>query len=647
MAKQEDMALPPPDPVNAERWRTATGIFHAALERPPGRRPSFLAEACRDDRSLRADVEALLACATRADVAEDPLAVDPTRALFLDGPALDTATQTRYGSVAAGPATPMEGRRFGAYRILRELGSGGMGSVYLADRADEVFHQRVAIKIVRPGFADAEITGRFRQEREILAALNHPAIARLIDGGSTDEGVPYLVMEYVDGQSIDTWCDQHKADVTRRLELFRVVCSGVQHAHDHLVLHRDLKPANIFVTGEGGVKLLDFGIAKLLGRGAFPGTSANTGTHMRVMTPRYASPEQVRGEPLSVTSDVYALGVVLYELLTGHWPYRTESRVLHEVARAICEEEAVVPSIVVEQVARYDTTSAHPLTPEGISEVREGAPATLRRRLAGDLDKILLKALAKDPIRRYRSVHQFSEDVRRHLEGLPVTAREDSYWYRASKFVRRHPIGVAAAILVTIWQQLNVMTTVWEFRGKVPAALAKGSAIDVRPELVSITYLVLALLVGVAYVSRAQMLRAASSIAGGAIFSVFVTVIPISMGWRQFVPLEHSSQALWLLYTIGISFGAILGLAGWRIARRFGWRGLAAFVIVVSIGAPIRERLFLSAAHLMVVVPGWVPGIAYTLSWACALLLSHSTMRLMAGHAGNDRLAPRPWIPST
>jgi hypothetical protein len=423
----------------------------------------------------------------------------------------------------------------------------------------------------------------------------------------------------------------------------------VQHAHQHLVLHRDLKPANIFVTADGSVKLLDFGIAKLLARSAFPGISANTGTAMRVMTPRYASPEQVRGEPLSVTSDVYALGVVLYELLTGHWPYRTQSSLLHDVARAICEEEPTAPSSVVDQVdhAPCDTATLHPLTPETVSQIREGAPARLRRRLEGDLDTILLKALAKDPTRRYGSVEQFSEDVRRHLEGMPVTAREDSSWYRASKFVRRHPVGVAAGILIAIAQQFSFMTTVWEFRVKVPAAAATGGAVDVRPELVAYTYLVLALLVGAAYVSRAQPLRAASSIVGGAIFSVFVIAVPISMGWRRFVPLEHSTQAFWMLYTMGIPFGAILALASWRIARRFGWRGLAAFVIVASIGGPIRERLYLSTAHLMVVVPGAVPWIAYTVSWACALLLSHSIMRLMAGRASDDRLARRRLRTST
>jgi serine/threonine protein kinase len=368
----------PPRPVNAERWRIATGIFHAALERPADQRPSFLAEACREDQSLRANVEALLAGDERADIAGDPLAVDPARELFLDVPVLDAASQTRSDSEAA-PATPMEGRHFGAYRILHEIGSGGMGSVYLADRADEAFHKRVAIKIVRPGFADAEITGRFRQEREVLAALDHPTIARLIDGGS-EEGVPYFVMDYADGQPIDIWCDEHKADVTRRLELFRAVCSGVQHAHDHLVLHRDLKPANIFVTADGGVKLLDFGIAKLLARDAVFGTYTHTVTAMRVMTPRYASPEQVRGEPLSVTSDVYALGVVLYELLTGHWPYRTQGRLLHEVTRSICEEEPTVPSTVIHQMDPQPHYGVPPMTPETISAVRERHAAPTPQR---------------------------------------------------------------------------------------------------------------------------------------------------------------------------------------------------------------------------------------------------------------------------
>jgi len=615
--------------MNPERWRQISQLYGAVLAQNMTGRATFLADACGADDELRETLESLLA---HQDSAEH----------FLDVPALEVTARS---DSEAAPTTPMEGRRFGAYRIQHEIGRGGMGSVYLADRVDETFHKRVAIKIVRPGFVDAEIIGRFRQEREILAALDHPTIARVIDGGSTDDGVPYFVMDYVDGQPIDTWCDQRKADVTRRLELFRAVCSGVQHAHDHLVLHRDLKPANIFVTADGTVKLLDFGIAKLLASGAVPGMSANTAMAMRVMTPAYASPEQVRGEPLSVTSDVYALGVVLYELLTGHWPYRTQGRLLHEVTRAICEEEPTLPSTVVGQVEDAPGEKAtHPLTPETVSEVREGTPARLRRRLEGDLDNILLKALDKESARRYRSVDQFSEDVRRHLAGLPVAAREDTYRYRAGKFVRRHRLGVAAAILAMVALQVSVMTTIWELRIKVPAPLATGAAVDIRPELVSMTYIALALLVAVAYVSRAQVRRIASSMVGGAVFSVLVTVVPISMGWRRFVVVEHSTQALLLLYTTGVLLGAFLALTSWRIARRFGWRGLAAFVIVVSIDGPIRERLYLSAAHVMV---GTVPWIAYTLSWACALLLSHSIMRLMAGPARDDRLARTRWQIST
>jgi serine/threonine protein kinase len=620
--------------MNADRRRRISQLYRAALAQDFSERAAFLADACGHDDELRAAVESLLA---HQDSAEHLPHI----------PHQEDVTHTSAASEAS-PASPMKDRRFGAYRILCEIGHGGMGSVYLAERIDEAFHKRVAIKIVRHGLADADVIARFRQEREILASLDHPTIARVIDGGSTEEGVPYFVMDYVDGQPIDTWCDQHQADVRRRLELFRTICSGIQHAHDHLVLHRDLKPANIFVTADGRVKLLDFGIAKLLGRGAVLGTSVNTATAMPVMTPTYASPEQVRGEPLSVTSDVYTLGVVLYELLTGHWPYRTKSCLLHDVARAICEEEPAAPSLVIGQVE--DVTgqpgATHPLTPDAISERRDATPSGLRRQLEGDLDKILLKALHKDPARRYRSVDQFSEDVRRHLAGLPVAAREDTYSYRAGKFVRRHPVGVSTAVIIAVAQQVSFITMVWEIRVKVPEAPAPAAVVDVRPELVSLTCLALALLVGAAYVSRARILRAGSSIVGGSIFSVFVTMVPIMMRWRQFVVLEHPTETLLMYYAIGALYGAIIALAGWRIARRFGWRGLAALVIVVSMVGPIRERIYLSAAHLVVVAPGLGPQIANSLSWTCAILLSHLIMRLIAGPARADSLTPRWWSTS-
>jgi hypothetical protein len=528
-------------------------------------------------------------------------------------------------SESDGAATPpLEGRRVGAYRIIREIGHGGMGSVYLAERVDETFHKRVAIKIVRPGIVSPETVGRFRLEREILATLDHPAIARLLDAGSTDEGLPYFVMDYVEGQPLVAWCEQHKADVVRRLELFRAVCSGVQHAHDHMVLHRDLKPANILVTAEGEVKLLDFGIAKLLADPVVR-APADVSTVLPVMTPTYASPEQIRGAPLSVTSDVYTLGVVLYELLTGRWPYGTPGGELHDVVRAICEQEPTVPSTAISQGG------------DAAGQVR------LRRLLEGDLDKILLKALEKDPARRYRSADQFGEDVRRHLEGLPVAAQEQTFTYRAEKFVRRHPVGVMAAILIAIVELVSVFTTVWEIRVRVATPQAVGAVVDIRPELMSMMLIVLALLAATAYFSRAKVLRAAAAVLGGVVFSVFVTVIPIWMRWRRFVGIEHPTQALLLLYAGGVLAGATIALVGWRIARRFGWRGLSLWFVVMSIGGPLRERLYLSLARLEVLAPGIAPWIANTLSWACALLLSYAIMRLTAGAASDDRLA-RPRI---
>ncbi len=611
----------------AERWQQISQLYHALCARDRTGRTEFLADACGGDSDLRETLESLLAHQGSAEH-------------FMDVPALEIAGQMLSGSEMAS-TTRMEGRRFGAYRILRELGRGGMGSVYLADRVDEVFHKRVAVKIIQPGPAAGTIIERFRQEREILAALDHPTIARVVDGGNTDDGAPYLVMDYVDGQPIDTWCDQHKADVTRRLELFRAVCSGVQHAHDRGVLHRDLKPTNIFVTAEGGVKLLDFGIAKLMASDAVPGTPpATTATATRAMTPRYASPEQVRGERLSVTSDVYALGVVLYELLTGHWPYRTHSHLLHEITRAICEEDPVVPSTAVAEVPQRldEIGTTHLLTPQTVNEVCEATLARLRRRLEGDLDKILLKALDKDPARRYRSVEQFSEDVRRHLEGLPVTAQEATFRYRAAKFTRRHRVGVVSTFLAMTALQMVGLTTTWEIRVKVPSP-ATAAVIELRPELLLMTYLSMALMVAAVYLSRAHLMRIGSALLGGAVFSLLVVALPIAMRWRRFVVVEHSTEALLLCCTIGVLIGAILALTGWRLERRFGRRGLAGFVVVVSIVGPIRERLYLTAAHVLIVAPGAGPWITASLTWVCALLLSYATMRFIAGPARDDRLA--------
>src|SRR5438067_823504 len=298
--------------MTVERFRQIRNIYEAASEvEDPTERTAFLAEACQGDEDLGREVGKLLIA--------NECAAD-----LIGGPLLGTVDP----GVPEYPMPRMEGRRVGAYLILRELGRGGMGTVYLASRDDGVVHKQVAIKIVRAGLGEADVLRRFRQERDILAALDHPAIARLIDGGSTEEGLPYFVMDYIEGERIDLWCDRRKLNVTGRLKLFEVVCDGVQYAHQRLVVHRDLKPANILVTAEGHVKLLDFGIAKMLSPDGVSQELGLTQTLLRQMTPEYASPEQVMGEAVHTSSDVYALGVVLYELLTGHLPYNLRSHLL-------------------------------------------------------------------------------------------------------------------------------------------------------------------------------------------------------------------------------------------------------------------------------------------------------------------------------
>jgi serine/threonine protein kinase len=274
----------------------------------------------------------------------------------------------------------------------------------------------VALKIIKRGMDSEEIQRRFKAERQILATLAHPNIARLLDGGVTEDGLPYFVMEYIDGQPIDEYCDSHKLTTKERLELFRKVCSAVQYAHQNLVVHRDLKPGNILVGSDGEPKLLDFGIAKLLNPNLSPLSLPMTATMMQILTPEYASPEQVRGEPITTASDVYSLGVLLYELLTGHRPYQLKSRIPQEIERIICESEPLKPSTVITRVEEITTSdgASGQLTPESVSQKRDGKPDTLRKRLAGDIDNIVLKSLRKEPQRRYTSVEQFSEDIRRH-----------------------------------------------------------------------------------------------------------------------------------------------------------------------------------------------------------------------------------------
>jgi non-specific serine/threonine protein kinase/serine/threonine-protein kinase len=428
--------------MRRERWQQVRQVFEKASGLDSEERAAYLDQACTGDADLRQEVESLLSSASLAG------------SVFLGKPAAELA------GIATDlvPAT-RTGTRIGVYQILEEIGHGGMGEVYSAVRADGQYEKEVAVKIVRGGFDSRAVLERFRNERQILASLDHPNIARLLDGGTTDDGTPYLVMELIRGKSIDQYCDQRQLSINDRLQLFVRVCRAVRYAHQRLVIHRDIKPSNILVTEEGVPKLLDFGIAKILDTAAQVEV-----TQLRPMTPEYASPEQVRGEPITTATDVYSLGVVLYQLLTGHFPYSGDTSTPHALARAICETEAIRPStVVVKPEIRRDKPSES-VSADELSRLRDMTPAKLRRRLRGDLDNIVLAALRKEPERRYTSVERFVDDLRRHREGLPVTATRGSWSYRAGKFVRRHKVSMAAAAVVALAILGGIAATVREAR---------------------------------------------------------------------------------------------------------------------------------------------------------------------------------------
>jgi serine/threonine protein kinase len=384
-----------------------------------------------------------------------------------------------YTPPAANLAPSIDGQRFGAYQVIREIGRGGMGAVYLAARADDQYKKRVALKILRVDMNAQEVLSRFRHERQILASFDHPNIAGLLDGGSTPNGEPYFVMDYVEGTPIDQYCDSHSLTVAERITLFRQVCSAVQYVHQNLIVHRDLKPSNILVTPEGVPKLLDFGIAKIL-KPEMMATMVNaTRAEDRVMTPAYASPEQVRGEPITTASDIYSLGVVLFEIFTGRRPYRVKSNTAHELARVICDEEPDKPSTAITKTDRGAAQTSARV--EELSRKRSTEPERLERRLKGDLDNILLKAMRKEPQRRYASVEQFSEDLHRHLANLPVSAHEDSLGYRTEKFVRRNAIPVTAGAIAVLSLVAGLIVTTIAFRqARNERALAESRFEDVR-----------------------------------------------------------------------------------------------------------------------------------------------------------------------
>lgn len=402
--------------MGTTRWPRVAQLFETAVTLPPDQRATYLDQACSGDPGLRREVEALL----RADNASSAV---------LQG-AVGAAARQVIQDLA--PAHDLAGRRIGPYEVTRELGHGGMGIVYLAVRADGAYNKTVAIKVIRRGADSSETRRRFFAERQILATFDHPNIARLMDGGATPEGRPFVVMEYIEGEPLDAYCDQRTLSLAARLRLFLKVCDAVQYAHGNLVVHRDIKPRNILVTRDGSPKLLDFGIAKLLDAPRGQPVSA-----VRVMTPEYASPEQIRGEPITTRTDVYSLGVVLHELLTGQRPFRDASNPI-ALARAVCEDVPSRPSAVARDAPMTDA-------------LRRGSrPERLRRELSGDLDAIVGAALEKEPARRYSSVELLSEDVRRHLDGQPVSVRRNDFTYRAGKFVRRYRAGVVAAIAIVV-----------------------------------------------------------------------------------------------------------------------------------------------------------------------------------------------------
>ena len=413
-----------------EKWDQVKELFTSALSRDAEERSSFLHQACGGDDSLRTEVESLLSSFDGA----------PT---FLENcPAAD---------LLSAQSRAMAGKRVGAYRIIREIGQGGMALVYLGERDDQNYRKQVAIKMVRPGIDTEQILHRFRNERQTLAALDHSNIVKLLDGGSSEDGSPYLVMEYVEGLPIDQYCDLNKLSIDNRLRLFRDVCSAVQYAHEKLVIHRDLKPGNILITKSGVPRLLDFGIAKVLNPECFQ-TQLVTRTDWRPMTPEYASPEQIRGRAVTTASDVYSLAVLLFELLTGHRPYRCAGQSLLEMERMVCETEPEIPSVVIHRIEEKispDGEAQTAITPEHVSHQRGGLqPSELQRRLRGDLDTIVMKALRKEPERRYGSVEELSEDIERYLEGMPVRARKSTIAYRSGRFFHRHKESLAAVLVV-------------------------------------------------------------------------------------------------------------------------------------------------------------------------------------------------------
>ena len=427
--------------MDAQRWRLARDLFEAVVDLAPDQWEAHLLRHAPEDAALRAEVLALL----HADAAA-------TRATGMHEQVPDLVAglaQELTGRSVAGVSAVRSGDRLGAFRLVREVGRGGMGAVWLAERADGQFLQQVAIKLIRGGWDAADTQARFLAERQILASLQHPNIAHLVDGGVTADGRPWLALEYVAGTDLRQWCDTHELDLRRRLALFLTVCDAVEHAHQRLVVHRDLKPSNILVSDDGVVKLLDFGIAKLLD----PQSAAVSAT--RIFTPEYAAPEQVRGELVTTAVDIHALGLLLYELLSGQRPYAVGNSTPAAYERAVLDQEPTRPSL---RLVRDDPQAA------AIAAKRHLTPERLRRELRGDLDAIVLKALRKQPSQRYASVGEFVADVQRYLARQPVLARRGNWRYHATRFLQRHATAVALAGVAVLALGIGLGVALWQTR---------------------------------------------------------------------------------------------------------------------------------------------------------------------------------------
>ncbi len=598
-------------------------IYEQILPMNESDREAYIRRECPDEENIRAEIERLL---TAHDNVPD----------WLERPIV--AALREFATFAS---PKLEGRRLSGYTLIREIGRGGMGSVFLAERSDDTFQRQAAIKLILPPAVSAAVIARFQQEREILASLDHPNIAKLLDAGVTEEGWPYFVMEFVEGQPIHLWCDDRKLNISERVKLFRSVIDAVSYAHRHLVVHRDLKPGNILVTTDGIVKLLDFGIAKVLSI-TVAGKPADTLTLAAMMTPEYASPEQVNGTSITTQSDVYSLGVVLYELLTGHRPYLLLSAAVHEMARVIVEVEPARPSEVVTTSTTFSGRDRIPITPETVSAAREGNPARLSKRLRGDLDSILLMALRKEPERRYSSVESLAEDLQRHLEGRAIRAREATPWEKLVRFWWRNRGGFTIVSVVVAMFLTGMAAVVWQMRRDLQAArldsriepfpfwlFAWGSALGAQLAAVYFTRVLMP--------QRLITQRFGAGV-GGMVWGLAMLGrwwIERDLGWWH-SRIAGSPDPLLLFKPLSFAVCFITGnalvLVFFMIGLRFGRKGQAIGLVLIGLVQPFLERIwfgkFIPALEF---TPGIAPALGSAGMLMAAGMISILLMRLIGG----------------